>query len=478
MCGCNSDHQAAKPRLGIKAKSSTTSDGECEQKQVLRALRRERFELSRVARGIFAKAGERANLKHVLNYHRAAKCAYIAIGEVAIMNSVEYHKSFFKGLFTCGSVWACPNCAAKVQEKRRVEVAMGMDYFYKLGKKAVMVTFTFPHTKRNNLKHLLDGQKEALSELRRDNRWRHFKKRVGFEGLIRSLEITYGESGWHPHTHELWFVDSDADADDLKAFVLRRWEDCCIKAGLLDPSKKATVRAFRKHSVDVRDNCSTSDYLAKQDDSRNWGVDREIAKATTKKGRAKGKHPFAFLTLYQEERNGKYARLWLEYNEAIKGKAQMFWTPKMKERCGVKDYTDEQLAALKEDEAVEIMSLTGKQWRKVAHTNSQSLVLDTSEETTDKDVIAAVIEHAKAKEINIADAVQKRVNLQKRIFEDSIVQNQIPVFDTSKVEFISATDEFLKSFKESLEPDDDRATTVEEDIDPSHDKNRQIVFNF
>ena len=38
------------------------------------------------------------------------------------------------------------------------------------------------------------------------------------------------------------------------------------------------IEDFLKHSIDIRFNCSTSDYLAKFDCKTNWGVDREIAK--------------------------------------------------------------------------------------------------------------------------------------------------------------------------------------------------------
>jgi plasmid rolling circle replication initiator protein Rep len=482
MCGCDSDHQAAKPRLGIKAKSSPTSKGadqdKDEQKQILRAIRRERFELSRIARGIFAHEGEKAKLKHVLNYHRAAKCSYIAIGEVALHRSVEYQKSFFTGLFTCGSVWACPNCAAKIQERRRVEIATAMDHMYEHGKKAVMVTLTFPHSKRNNLQGLLDAQKQAFVYLRKGRVWDLFKQRVGYNGLIRSLEITYGENGWHPHTHELWFVDSTANAKYIKEFILRQWEAACIKAGLLDPTRRNKLSAFRKHSVDVKDNCSTSEYLAKQDDSRNWGVDREIAKASTKTGKSKGMHPFGFLSHYGKEKNSKWSRLWVEYNRAFKGKAQLFWSRGLKDECGVNNLSDEELAAVTEDEAIEIMKLTQKQWDKIKSTDSQSLILDVAEETTDKKVIESVIENAKVKNLDIAELVQKRVRLQNMLFEESIRENQIPVIDTSKVRFIPATDEFLKDFKESLIPDEESAPMPAPNKPNSDGENGQMIFNF
>lgn len=53
------------------------------------------------------------------------------------------------------------------------------------------------------------------------------------------------------------------------------------------------MKAFYRHAVDVKGWCSTSDYLAKADDAKHWGADREMAKASTKQGRAKGMHPSA-----------------------------------------------------------------------------------------------------------------------------------------------------------------------------------------
>ncbi|WP_223932401.1 hypothetical protein, partial [Aeromonas caviae] len=36
-------------------------------------------------------------------------------------------------------------------------------------------------------------------------------------------------------------------------------------------------------------------YLVKMDDSRHWGADRELAKASSKKGKKSGQHPFGLL---------------------------------------------------------------------------------------------------------------------------------------------------------------------------------------
>lgn len=47
--------------------------------------------------------------------------------------------------------------------------------------------------------------------------FKKFKDGIGYEGLVRGLELTYGSNGWHPHTHELWVLDFwEEDSDRSK----------------------------------------------------------------------------------------------------------------------------------------------------------------------------------------------------------------------------------------------------------------------
>lgn len=375
-----------KAPLGIKAKSSTPPLQDADKR---RSIRRERYQLGRTARAIYAKAGERAGLEYVLNYHRTARCAYVAHSDVTIQKSVEYKSAFFTGVTVCGNVWTCPNCAVKVQERRRLEIAKAMDHFYDKGNmKAVMITFTFPHAFGDDLEAMLERQAGAFKRLRAGNPWTKFKNRNGYKGLIRSLEVTFGDNGYHPHTHELWFVDKYADAEKIKADVLKRWETSCIREGLLSTDEKS-INNFREHAIDVKDNVSTSDYLAKQDDSRHWGADREIAKATSKAGRKSGVHPFMFLERFKETGEGVWSGRWLEYTKAFKGKRQLFWSHGLKKEVGIDEITDQELAIISEDDAKEVIELTKGEWRKTR--NNPSIVLDTAEETTKKEVIRSVI---------------------------------------------------------------------------------------
>ena len=356
------------PSLGTIAKSSPT----------LQKRRRELYDLLRKIRAIYLSAGTAEGLDLPTKFHRTSLCKHACAGsggvEVNLLQKAG--RAFYKGLQTCGSVWTCPICANKIQEIRRQEIAHGMKYFYGLGKQAVMITFTFPHEKKQALKDLLDQFKEALKLLRKGGTFTRRCKDFDYSGLIRSLEITHGQKGWHPHTHELWFMSASVDEEEFKKFILAKWFDACKKAGLIAENKE---KAFLEHSIDVRFNCSTSDYLAKFDDSNNWGIDREMAKASSKKGKKAGRHPFA---LADENEDA----LFLEYTKAIKGTAQIYWSPGLKKTVNIEELSDEEAAELEGEDDLKIVGMIPKRlWFTVTKKELRSNVLELAEE--EKDIV-------------------------------------------------------------------------------------------
>ena len=90
-------------------------------------------------------------------------------------------------------------------------VQQAIDWAKGQGYQVVMVTFTFPHKSWQSLGDLLARQADAFKRLRKGRPWDTMKADRGFKGLIRSLEVTHGANGWHPHTHELWFLKGSAE---------------------------------------------------------------------------------------------------------------------------------------------------------------------------------------------------------------------------------------------------------------------------
>lgn len=360
--------------LGSIAKSASASTQEHRQK---------RFLLLSKIRNIYLKEGTERALKHATSYHRTSLCKHACTGS----GGVELHllqkakKAFYTGLQTCGSVWTCPICANKIQEVRRQEIACAMNYFYELEQKhqAVMITFTFPHAKTDKLAELLKKFKVALKSFKSGRPFIRFKKEFGYKGLIRSLEVTHGENGWHPHTHELFFVLDDIDEDKFASDVRGMWWNFCLSVGLVKdkPRKK---KEFFAHAIDVKFKCSTSEYLAKQDDAKHWGVDREIARGVGKSENInKGKHPFKLA----DENNHE---LFIEYTTAIKNTAQIYWTPGLKDLVGVNDIDDETAAELEgEDEVIDVGNIPKRLWHTVTKKELRANVLELAEE--EKDIV-------------------------------------------------------------------------------------------
>ena len=268
-------------------------------------------------------------------------------------------------------------CATKIQERRREEIAQGIDWAIGAGLQPVLVTLTFPHRAFHKISDLLEKQALAFKHLRSGARFSRFKESYGYEGLIRSLELTYGQHGWHPHTHELWMVRGDVDASVMHADILRMWEASCIKAGLLDASDAASMRAFSLHAVDVKGHCRASDYLAKMDDASHWGADREMAKGT-KKASQSGVHPFGLLDLAHHG-DLRAKRLFLAYALAIKGRAQIYWSQGLKERAGLNDKSDEALAEEQREEADVLGQIEYSDWKHVRRNEQRAQLLTAAE---------------------------------------------------------------------------------------------------
>lgn len=371
----HADLRPARAALGTYAKSITPP----RDQRKIRGLRAERFELLSAARTLLLGRGHSLGLEHPHNYHRTAKCKWITHGgSVGVHASQEHASAFYSGLVTCGSVWSCPVCAAKVQERRREEIATAIDWAYTSRLQPVMVTLTFPHHQWHKLSNLLEQQATALQRLRAGGPWRRLRERAGYRGLIRSLELTHGDNGWHPHTHELWLVGAHVEADELREQILQRWKSSCARAGLLDLDDPAQVAAFEAHSVDVRGWCTASDYLAKQDDSRHWGVDRELAKASSKRGRKAGRHPFGLLA-DAAGGDGRAGRLYVEYADCMKGRRQLFWSAGLKDLVGLTELSDEELAEEERDSADLLGLLDQRQWRLVREAGQRAQLLDAAE---------------------------------------------------------------------------------------------------
>lgn len=323
----------------------------------------QRFALQSVARSLFPKS----RVDKCLRLRQKGK-------DIQVWKSKEYKTASFSGLQTCGSVWRCPVCSAKIAERRRVEIIAAMTAHKAAGGCVNLLTLTAPHQRTDNLADLLKKQAKALNLFWSDKVVKAIFAEMGIIGQIRALEVTHGRlsdlnNGWHPHYHILLFAGIGVDlarfdAPQMRDWQVRlylRWAARCLAAGLGEPSFA--------HGLKLDDGSKAAKYVTK------WGLEDEMTKGHTKKA-LHGETPFDFLRAYLVDKNDKQAAaLFVEFAETFEGKRQLHWSKGLKKRYAVTDKTDEQLSTEQDDTARLLGTITLEQWRDVLAADGRANVL-------------------------------------------------------------------------------------------------------
>lgn len=346
--------------LGTYAKSVHTSGDAFDPM----ALRVERFALQSVARQLLPES-------------RTAKCLRFRAfnQDVKVWKASEHKTAHYSGLQTCASVWACPVCAAKIAERRRAEVLAAMAAHEASGGNVHLLTLTAPHQRGDVLVTLLEQQNKALKRFWNDRQTITVLAEMGHAGLIRAREVTHGRksahnNGWHPHFHILLFTGSGvplakfdkSQRRDWEVRLYLRWAKACEFAGLGMPSMA--------HGLKLDDGSKAAAYATK------WGLEDELTKGHTKKGRDGGETPFDLLRAVLVNKGDKQAAaLFREFSEAFKGHRQLFWSAGLKAKLAIKEASDQEVAQRVEEGAELLGQLTPEQWRDVVAVDARVLVL-------------------------------------------------------------------------------------------------------
>lgn len=246
------------------------------------------------------------------------------------------------GIKRCGSPWACPVCAPQVRERRAVDIDQGASGHLGAGGGVLFVTLTLRHHRRDGLEPRLAVVAQALQRSLSGAPWKRRAATLGYVGAIRAVEVTYGESGWHPHCHALLFFDrplTERERGELELWLYGRWSGVCEKRGF------GTIS--RRHGVDVRTVTAPGElagYLAKVDGG--WGAGLELARGDLKRG-GKGRTPMALLAEFLETGESRLAALWREFEAATFGKRAIVWGPGLRAKLlgQEAEISDEEAAA-------------------------------------------------------------------------------------------------------------------------------------
>ena len=304
-----------------------------------------------------------------MNSHNTIKCQRVrtrAIDNVGVRVDQKHKKAFFTGTHQCGSVWACRPCAVKIQTRRGIEIQKAYKWAYENKKYQVaLITLTFPHKISDSLEDSLKKFTLAMKYFRKGKNYDEYKDFADYQGTMKSVEMTYGKNGWHLHSHEGQIIAyglSAADEKRIRKFIMKKWQQACTKAGLL---KHGQIADFQKVAVDIIFHSKSSDYIAKlgkeDEEVKTWGADSELAGSTNKISIVKGMSPWQLLD--KAETNENYKALWLEYALTMKGKKQLVWSKGLKEKVGLKEKSDEDIAKEQTSSADLLALLSDEQWR-------------------------------------------------------------------------------------------------------------------
>ncbi len=350
--------------LGIEGKSLNKAAAKYEGNQGP-AVYKARFALQRIAAGLLYPAGT-VQTRHSKTRDRWAVCGCnrnMRGNRVGIARQIDGGGARYKGVITCGSVWTCPVCAARIAEDRRLELQLAIRRWAITGGKVYLMSLTAPHTRELPLVDFLARWKKALASFKNSRTYKRISARYRRIGSVRSLEVTYGANGWHPHTHDLVFADDGLLADAAALEELRQaWVTCCIKFGLGDNEKRTDMLA---HGFDLRGGDYAADYVAKfgrQPTIEGWGVSDELTRSHSKTGtRAGHMTPFALLLAFHQG-DHECGALFRTYAEAFEHQRMLYWSPKLKAKLGIVDATDEDLARAPLPDEEDCIDLDSEQW--------------------------------------------------------------------------------------------------------------------
>lgn len=230
------------------------------------------------------------------------------------------------GVRPCNNSWACPECSAKQMSRYSKRIAAGIDALYKQNLVPFMMTLTIFHsvlqgceTTYNILRkawELFDKSKTWKRKKKNSNTyytssgaWSQFYQEFHCNHTVKTLEITYGEHGWHPHIHMLIWVHKSKLQEVAKweEKLQAHWENCEQKAAIqfMTP-KQNQIRKFLISKTDRADYNHNGLYISKTDDGKikawssafylcGWGGNNELTGLHVKQAKGNNMTPLQIL---------------------------------------------------------------------------------------------------------------------------------------------------------------------------------------
>jgi len=292
--------------------------------------------------------------------------------EVLVRQSLESLRTYYSNLMACGSVWACPVCAPKIQHIRALEVRAAIDFWTEQGGTVVMPTHTTQHNRSDKLQELLKGFLLAMMKNTGQRAYTRFRNAYGIAHSVKALELTYGSNGWHPHAHTILFLEQDADFEELAKEMFPMWKSAAVRAGLREPSEKAFKVV---NASEVRT------YITKMGTEYQWNAEHELVKAHSKTGKGSSYSPFDFLRANLEKSDSHLLSRFSEFAYTFHGRRQLVWSNGSKKALlGHDGLTDQQIADSIGKLDPVLASIALEDWKIVRKNNLQGELLQIADD--------------------------------------------------------------------------------------------------
>jgi hypothetical protein len=399
--------------LGSSAKSPNREKVSKPNAQPPIMAKRLRYALQRTAQSeLYDQAADRQ--------HRVCGChRNIQADGIPVFRNVDGSNARLANVITCGSGWVCPVCNPKITEHRREDLYKAQVEWLKQGGSCMLLTLTTEHEAHESIDAVLARISDAQD---RFTNHKFVKKTFGTStatvmqreakgkpvveqihgthqrlGYVRSLEVTHGVNGWHPHFHIVLFMHDDSLLTDgtTTQKLAEVWVECLIKAG----ADKHKVNDLLRNALDLRGGDYVSDYILKFGREpihvNGWTIAHEVTKANSKMaarniGGEWHYTPFQLLG-YATDGDIEAAALFKQFALAFTGKRMNYWTNGLKDYFGINDIDDEDLAQESTEAEVEeelVIYLNPNEWRQILQSNARAELLEVAAALGREGVIA------------------------------------------------------------------------------------------
>nr|WP_244960309.1 protein rep [Actinomyces faecalis] len=320
----------------------------------------------------------RRGIQRFTDLERVRKCGRCSRGEgdlVSLRSADDGSGAGWGNLTTCGSVWACPVCSAKIAARRASDLAGVLAKADSEGLRVSMLTLTMRHRKGQRLADLWKALGHAWSKVTSGKQWTRERDDLGLVGWARAVEVTHGKHGWHVHVHAVFVTEVDPHETTAPAQVWGRW-----------------VRALGRHGLDAvadsggmdwqtacpGDAATMGQYVAKMGTATSPSdLAAEATLGAFKKARGENRTPFQIAASVNETGDADDLDLWHEFERVSHNRRALTWSRSLREFGKVEDITDEEIAAEEAGDKVQAW-IAIEDWRATVYERAAE-VLDVCE---------------------------------------------------------------------------------------------------